>query len=113
METIETTAATVVETLPVVTETILATVAETIPVVTESFMETVAGISETVAATDPTVINEVIEAVETTDYGMILTEIAGYMNICADASVYILSFCLFVVVVLLCYFAYKFLRIFF
>lgn len=57
--------------------------------------------------TTPTQIIEVI------DYTPILEDIQTAAELSADASVLIAGFCLFFVVVLLCYFAYRFFRIFF
>lgn len=69
---------------------------------------------------DPTtaaIATEVAETVplvtEVPDYMPLLEEIAGYAAVSADASVYITGFLLFFVVVALCYFGYKFMRIFF
>ena len=59
-------------------------------------------------ATDPTIlVNEVI------DYTPLLEDIAGYASLSADASVWISGIAVFFMVVVICYFAYKFLRIFF
>ena len=61
-----------------------------------------------------TVPTEVLETIaEVVDYTPLLEEIAGYAAVSADASVYMTGFLLFFVVVVLCYFGYKFLRIFF
>lgn len=66
---------------------------------------------------DPTIATEVAETVpvftEVPEYITLLEEIAGYAAVSADASVYITGFLLFFVVVLLCYFGYRFMRIFF
>ena len=66
---------------------------------------------------DPTIATEVAEIVpvltEVPEYIALLEEIAGYAAVSADASVYITGFLLFFVVVLLCYFGYRFMRIFF
>lgn len=62
---------------------------------------------------EPTEVTEIIELVEGVDYTPLLEEIAGYAAVSADASVYIIGFLLFFVVVALCYFGYKFMRIFF
>ena len=72
-------------------------------------METTAAteIMETVAETVPTQIIEVIDYTET------LNNIQAFANLTADASVLIAGFLLFFVVVTLCYFVYKFFRIFF
>lgn len=56
---------------------------------------------------------EVIEIIEGVDYTPLLEQIAANTSLIADASVWIHGFLLFFVVVVLCYFAYKFLRIFF
>ena len=56
---------------------------------------------------------EVIEIIEGVDYTPLLEKIAANTSLIADASVWIQGFLLFFVVVVLCYFAYKFLRIFF
>lgn len=53
------------------------------------------------------------EIIEVIDYTPILEKIESFAEISADASVLIAGFLLFFVVVLLCYFAYKFFRIFF
>lgn len=57
--------------------------------------------------TTPTTIIEVIDYTET------LNNIQAFANLTADASVQIAGLLLFIVVVILCYFAYKFFRIFF
>ena len=57
--------------------------------------------------TTPTAIIEVIDYTET------LNNIQAFANLTADASVLIAGFLLFFVVVTICYFAYKFFRIFF
>ena len=56
---------------------------------------------------------EAIEIIEEVDYTPLLEQIAANTSLIADASVWIQGFLLFFVVVVLCYFAYKFLRIFF
>ena len=56
---------------------------------------------------------EVIEIIKEVDYTPLLEQIAANTSLIADASVWIQGFLLFFVVVVLCYFAYKFLRIFF
>lgn len=86
-------------------ETILETIAETLPVVTET-------IPATVPVTEPTLIIEVIEST-TPDYITVLEEIAANTALSAEASTLLAGFMLFFVVVALCYFAYKFFRIFF
>lgn len=87
-------------TAPTIMETIAETLSETIPA------ETVA---ETVAETIP----EVIEVTETIDYTAILVQImenTGNM----EYFLYLLTgIALFFTVVCLCYFCYKFFRIFF
>lgn len=67
---------------------------------------------ETTAATEvaETVVNQIIEVI---DYSETLTNIQAFANLTADASVLIAGFLLFFVVVTLCYFVYKFFRIFF
>ena len=61
-----------------------------------------------------TVVTEVIEATQPViDYSAQLAEIQQLVSLNADASVQIAGFLLFFVVVTLCYFGYKFLRIFF
>ena len=56
---------------------------------------------------------EAIEIIKEVDYTPLLEQIAANTSLIADASVWIQGFLLFFVVVVLCYFAYKFLRIFF
>lgn len=68
---------------------------------------------ETIATTAPTEIIEVIEVVEQIDYTGYLTEIATNTAMLADFGELITGFLVFFVVVCLCYFAYKFLRVFF
>lgn len=55
---------------------------------------------------------EVIEIIEGVDYTPLLEKIAANTSLIADASVWIQGFLLFFVVVVLCYFVYKFFRIF-
>ena len=55
---------------------------------------------------------EVIEIIEAVDYTPLLEQIAANTSLIADASVWIQGFLLFFVVVVLCYFVYKFFRIF-
>ena len=55
---------------------------------------------------------EVIEIIEGVDYTPLLEQIAVNTSLIADASVWIQGFLLFFVVVVLCYFVYKFFRIF-
>lgn len=63
---------------------------------------------------EPTVTTEVIEATQAViDYSAQLDQIQQLVSLNADASVKIAGFLLFFVVVILCYFGYKFLRIFF
>ena len=57
--------------------------------------------------TTPTTIIEVI------DYTDTLNNIQAFANLAADASVLIAGILSFFVIVVLCYFAYKFFRIFF
>lgn len=59
---------------------------------------------------ETTVPTEIIEVI---DYTPILEDIQTAVELNADASVLAAGFLLFFVVVLLCYFAYKFFRIFF
>lgn len=49
---------------------------------------------------------------EVVDYTPALVQIESLLNTCADASVLIAGFLLFFVIVALCYFVYKFFRIF-
>ena len=55
---------------------------------------------------------EAIEIIEVVDYTPLLEQIAANTSLIADASVWIQGFLLFFVVVVLCYFVYKFFRIF-
>ena len=55
---------------------------------------------------------EVIEIIKEVDYTLLLEQIAANTSLIADASVWIQGFLLFFVVVVLCYFVYKFFRIF-
>lgn len=59
--------------------------------------------------TEPINVTEIIEGV---DYTPLLEQIAANTSLIADASVWIQGFLLFFVVVVLCYFVYKFFRIF-
>lgn len=59
--------------------------------------------------TAPTVINEVVEIVYTEE----LESILSLLGLIADASVQINGLLFFFVIVILCYFVYKFFRIFF
>lgn len=60
---------------------------------------------------DPT--ESVVEIIEVIDYTPFFVEIREILNMCAEASTLISGFLLFFVVVILCYFVYKFFRIFF
>lgn len=60
--------------------------------------------------TSPT---EIVEIIEATDYTPALQIIEMHCAQIAEASNLIAGFLLFFVVVILCYFAYKFMRIFF
>lgn len=62
---------------------------------------------EPTAATEP-----IIQVIEVIDYTPTLENIEAYLAQIVDASVLIDGFLLFFVVVVLCYFAYKFFRIF-
>ena len=55
---------------------------------------------------------EAIEIIKEVDYTPLLEQIAANTSLIADASVWIQGFLLFFVVVVLCYFVYKFFRIF-
>lgn len=90
METTPPTFETIAETMETVAETVAEAIAETIP-----------------AATD------VIEVVETIDYTPMLNEILAKLQSMESAALLLSSFALFAVVVCLCYFCYKFFRIFF
>lgn len=68
---------------------------------------------ETIATTAPTEIIEVIEVVEQIDYTEYLFQIVTNTALLADFGELITGFLVFFVVACLCYFAYKFLRIFF
>ena len=85
------------------------------PTVAETIMETVAAtIPETIPTTiPPETIPKVIEVVETTDYTDILMEILGSTRNLEYLITMLNGFALFAVVVCLCYFCYKFFRIFF
>ena len=63
-------------------------------------------------ATIATEATEFIEVIEVVDYTPLLDQIAANTGLIADASVWIQGFLLFFVVVVLCYFVYKFFRIF-
>lgn len=61
-----------------------------------------------------TIVTEVIEVTQPViDYSAQLAEIQQLVSLNADASVQIAGFLLFFVVVTLCFFGYKFFRIFF
>lgn len=68
---------------------------------------------ETIATTAPTEVIEVIEVVEQIDYTGYLTEIATNTAMLAEFGELATGIMVFFLVVCLCYFAYKFLRIFF
>lgn len=72
-------------------------------------IETIAEVVETL----PQEVTQVIEVVETIDYTPLLTEILTAMQNQEFLLGYLASFALFAVVVCLCYFCYKFFRIFF
>lgn len=63
---------------------------------------------------EPTVATEpVTQIIEVIDYTSTLGSIEDYLAQIVDASGLVAGFLLFFVVVVLCYFAYKFFRIFF
>lgn len=64
---------------------------------------------ETVATTAPVEVSQVVEIVYTEE----LESILSLLSLIADASVQVTGLLLFFVVVVLCYFVYKFFRIFF
>lgn len=97
----------IIETTATVVETIVETIAETLP------PETVPQVVETITETVTETIPQVIEVVETIDYYTILTEILTKLQSMESAALLLSSFALFAVVVILCYFSYKFFRIFF
>lgn len=69
---------------------------------------------ETVPTTSPTEsVAQVIEVVETIDYTEILTDILGSAQNMEYALQLLSGFALFAVVVCVCYFCYKFFRLFF
>lgn len=68
---------------------------------------------ETIATTAPTEVIEVIEVVEQIDYTEYLSKIVTNTALLADFGELVTGFLVFFVVVCLCYFAYKFLRVFF
>lgn len=79
-------------------------------------IETTAEVVETIAETLPDVtetIPQVIEVVETIDYTATLEQILGSVQNVEYFLYLMTGFALFFVVVCLCYFCYKFFRIFF
>ena len=79
---------------------------------------TIATIAETVAETisesvPAETVNQVIEAAETVDYSAIQEQILTSVRGIESATLLLSSFALFAVVVCLCYFCYKFFKIFF
>lgn len=54
----------------------------------------------------------IVEVIEAMDYTAQLERLEALLNLNADASVLIAGILVFFVVVVLCYFAYKFIRIF-
>ena len=121
METIETTAATIAEITPDPIEPVTESTEETtVETTVETIPETEAPVPETETtynsddfATVPTQIIEVTETEETYDYITVLGEIADNTALSAEASLWSAGFELFFAVVVLCYFFYKFFRIFF
>lgn len=95
------------------TPTIMETIAETMETIAETFPpETIPEIIETLPA--PTeAITQVIEVVETQYYTVILTQLCGSVQNVEYFLYLITGFSLFAVVVCLCYFCYKFFKIFF
>ena len=93
------------ETTPTTMETIAETVVETMETVAET-------VAETIAETVPEA-TQVIEAAETIDYTGMLTALLSTNQNIETLLGYLLSFALFFVVVCLCYFCYKFFKIFF
>lgn len=67
-------------------------------------------IEPTEQTTEPT---EVTEEVETTDYMTSLQNILVYLNACTNYLQVVTGCVVFQIVVVLCFFAYKFFRIFF
>lgn len=63
--------------------------------------------------TEPTTVTQVIEVVEVIDYRPLLTDIGLNAAYSADFLRVIAGCVVFFVIVLLCYFVYKFFRIFF
>ena len=90
-------------TVPTIMETIAETLTETIP--TETVAETIESAAETIP--------QVIEAVETIDYFPMLTQIHQTLLSNQYLLGFIAGIALFFTVVCLCYFCYKFFRIFF
>lgn len=89
---------------------------ETIAQITETIAETAETVAETIAATIPETVpaaTQVIEIVETTDYNGILNAILVSTQNSELLLGYLSAFALFAVVVCLCYFCYRFFRIFF
>ena len=76
---------------------------ETIP------SETLAEVMETIAETLP----QVIEATEPVTEAVQATELIPYLEAILECQQLLTGFGIFFVVVILCYFSYKFLRIFF
>ena len=91
-------------------ETIAPTVAETIVETMETIAET---IPETIPQSVQETIPQVIEVVETIDYNPILSQLLGSAQNTEYCLMLLSGFALFAVIVCLCYFCYKFLRIFF
>lgn len=75
---------------------------ETIP------SETLAEVMETIAETLP----QIVEATEPVTEVVQASEVVPYLKAILECQQYLFGFGLFLVVVLLCYFSYKFLRIF-
>ena len=71
--------------------------------------ETLAEVAETIAETVP----QVTEAIETVTEAAQSAEIIPYLNAILECQQLLTGFGIFFVVVLLCFFSYKFLRIFF
>lgn len=132
METMETTAATVAETVPEMEETqnvtettVPETTVYTLPgetVFDDPSWDGLPGADPTEATTEATEsiviieeteVSETTEATVATDTAAILVQIEENTALTAEASGLIAGFSLFNVVVVLCFFAYKFLRIFF
>ena len=65
---------------------------------------------ETIPTAAAEAASQIIEVIDYTPY---LERIEGYAALSADASVWIAGFLFFFMVVVLCYFVYKFFRIFF